>query len=522
VTASAGIRPVHLLRIALPLLLGAVPGILAAQPAATNLIEAQSGNVPFREPRNRTDFYDQLQLEYGFTNGRVGLRLEQNRNSEDRFDYEAVTQRWAEWSDDRLRVRVGHLYTLLGRGLVHRSFELPAVVLDQPGLRSRYGASRDVDGALAEGVWGPLAGRLLAGTPNSGELSAAPENALFGLERYTGTLAGGQLAATVWREARVGAAYLRTSNGLGTQRELGSGFVELDPLRLAGITEAALPLYVEYAQSDRTFVDWWRFRTGDQDPFALYAGANLLAGAFALSAEWKDYREFRLGINDPPSLVREHAFTLLNRATHVLNAARERGFQLEGSWTARPWGVVTANFSRADGVGGRFDERYLELHAAPDEARVWEATVFRDEGQDHPSIRERTIHGASGTWRATGRWSVSADLQLQQATREFPGLPPADFRDHYAALTTSRAGLGSATLAWERSTDPLQEDPARAGDARVDPRRFLAGILNATLSPHHEATLFVGQRRGGRACTAGTCYEVLPFRGVELRLVSRF
>jgi len=34
--------------------------------------------------------------------------------------------------------------------------------------------------------------------------------------------------------------------------------------------------------------------------------------------------------------------------------------------------------------------------------------------------------------------------------------------------------------------------------------------------------LFLGKRRGGLACTAGTCYQVQPFEGVELRLVSRF
>lgn len=504
-------------------LIGGLPGSLAAQPAVTNLLEAQSGNAPFTEPRNRTDFYNQFQLEYGFASGRVGVRFEQNRNSQDRFNYEALTQRWAEWADERLRVRVGNFYTILGRGLIHRSFELPAVVLDQPGLRSRYGPSRDVDGVLADGSWGPVAGRLFGGTPNSGEYSAAPENELFGLDRYTGTLSGGQLAATVWREARVGAAYLRSSNGLGTQREFGSGFVELDPLRLAGLTSAALPIYVEYAQADRPFSDWWSLKTGERDTFALYAGANLLAGSFTLSAEWKDYREFRLGINDPPSLVREHAYTLLNRATHVLNAGRERGFQLEGSWTARPWGTVTANFSRSDGRGDRFDERYLELHAAPEEGRVWEATVFLDQGEDgFSSISDRHIYGASGTWRVTGRWSVSGDVQRQEATRELVSLPAVYFEDHYASLTASRARIGSATIAWELSTDPLQEDPALASDARIDPRRFIAGIVRATVSDHHEVTLFFGQRRGGRACTGGTCYEVRPFRGAELRLVTRF
>jgi len=96
------------------------------------------------------------------------------------------------------------------------------------------------------------------------------------------------------------------------------------------------------------------------------------------------------------------------------------------------------------------------------------------------------------------------------------------FDDRYASLTLSRAGIGSLSGVWERSTDPEQEDPAFALEPGVRPRNFLAGIARATLSAHHEATLFVGERRGGRACTAGTCYEVQPFKGAELRLVSRF
>jgi len=155
--------------------------------------------------------------------------------------------------------------------------------------------------------------------------------------------------------------------------------------------------------------------------------------------------------------------------------------------------------------------------------RVWEATAFWDEGQDEFSaIADRRIYGAGGTWRMTERWAVTVDVQRQDATREFPGQPSVSFGDNYTALTSSLAGWGSVTGQWESSTHPLQEDPALAGDARIDPRRFIAGIVSATISTHHEATLFVGRRRGGRACTAGTCYEVLPFRGVELRLVTRF
>jgi hypothetical protein len=34
--------------------------------------------------------------------------------------------------------------------------------------------------------------------------------------------------------------------------------------------------------------------------------------------------------------------------------------------------------------------------------------------------------------------------------------------------------------------------------------------------------MFAGKRRGGTACTSGTCYYVPDFEGLELRVLSRF
>jgi hypothetical protein len=63
--------------------------------------------------------------------------------------------------------------------------------------------------------------------------------------------------------------------------------------------------------------------------------------------------------------------------------------------------------------------------------------------------------------------------------------------------------------------------PCAASLPELEARHFLSGTVSAPLSDRHEIVLFAGQRRGGRACTAGTCYDVLSFKGVELRLTSR-
>ena len=89
-------------------------------------------------------------------------------------------------------------------------------------------------------------------------------------------------------------------------------------------------------------------------------------------------------------MVRSHATATLPRSARV---------------------TATVNLSRSDGVGVRFDERFLALHVAPEQARRWEATVFWDQGKDEFSfISDRRVIGGSGTVRFLDRWSVATDL----------------------------------------------------------------------------------------------------------------
>ncbi len=498
----------------------APPSAALAQVTGSNVVDAQSGNIPFTDPENRFDLYDQLNLDYLRDGLRLGIRFETSRNSENLYEYGTLTQRYAEWNDPRGRIRVGNFTTILGRGLVHRSFELPGVVLDQPGLRSRYAPTRDVDGVLVEGERGSIRALAFSGTPSGGDVSPGLDGT--GIERYRGQISGAGVSARLPRYARLGVTYARVTDDGDRQEEMGSGFLDADPLALIGVTRASLPVYVEYAQRGATFGDWWSFRTGDDDPHALYAGMNLIVDRVALSAEWKDYAGFRLGTNDSPSLVREHSRPLLNRATHLLNATLEEGYQLEASWSFADWGDLVLNQSRSDGSFGvrdvRFDERFAEVRIAPEYGARWDLALFYDEGKDEFAfVTDRELYGASATLRVTRSVAVTADLERQHAVRT-----DASLTDTYYAISVSVAGLGSAALVLERTDDPFEEDPENALTPPVQVRSFLGMQVSARLSDRHELLVFAGERRGGRACTAGTCYEVLAFRGVEARLTSRF
>ena len=506
-----------------------------AQLAGSNLLLAQLGNwppsMPDRGTPDRESFYDRLDVQWLSGSVLAGARFETDRNSDLENEYAGFSQRFVDWHDNGLHLRVGNCMTILGRGLVHRSFELSDVVLEETGFRTRFTPVRDVDGVLAEFERGPVSLRAIGGAPSEGDLSLANEE-INGTPRHDGHMAGGQAAVELPRQARVGAIVMRNPGGvdpatsLPRQHTVGSGFVELDPLRLLGVHGPAVPIYAEYAQEDRTFGQWWEFDVTDATPHALYAGANVLWSQVALSLEWKDYSQFRLGTNDPPSLVPEHTEVLLNRSTHVLVANDETGYQAEVSWTPRDWATLVLNRSRADGArDDRYEEWYAQFRLAPGGGGRWDGAVFFDRGADSTTaVTRRDTYGLDLTSRTRGGWSAKLDAERQTAERKgfiaaTSSIGLTHYEDIHVSLVATLADVGSAGFTWDRTTDELDPSwpPGSSG-----PLHLFSWNASAHISDGNEAVLFLGRRRGGLACTAGTCYQVQPFEGFELRLVSRF
>jgi len=74
----------------------------------------------------------------------------------------------------------------------------------------------------------------------------------------------------------------------------------------------------------------------------------------------------------------------------------------------------------------------------------------------------------------------------------------------------------SAGVVLQRSTDALETGAFPEG------ANYWTGISAGWQMPeNHRLDLFAGQRRAGLACTGGTCYEVLGFEGIEIRLVNQ-
>ena len=506
-----------------------------AQVTASSLTEVQRGRVPGADSLAVSSLYEQLDVDYTRHGLQAGFRAEVFnawRNTApgsplSQVEYQVVhiSQKHLRWTRGPVELVAGNYYAILGRGITLRAFDLPGVILESGQYRRRYSPSRDLEGGIA--TWaGPRAeARALIGRPVLSDIPPAVRvgSPLRDVPRRDNWLVGGEVSLRPNNRIKTGfTAVSHHASRLDSTRTW-SGYLELDvtpAIEASGLQDGYATVYAEYAGLNDVHVDG----------SALYLSANAGISNLGLSLEYKDYENFAFSFNDPPSLVREHAAVLLNRSTHALIADAETGYQLEATYSIFGLGTLTANISRgenklAPGFSTTFNERYLgvdvELPPLGDGHSVT-STVFIDWGKDElKGIGEHRIGGV-GAESTTPEGSVLGfDLQVRRAARHPQN--ESVFWDVFTQFSYQhRSGLGAA-LVLDRTSDPFEVDDVTTPDrVETGTRSWLAVNLNVGFLERYEALVFAGRRRGGAACTSGTCYQVLPFNGLEMRLKTYF
>ena len=493
-----------------------------AQVSLSSVTEVQHGKVTGSDSEDISTVYEQFNLEYTPSSRvQVGFRAEIfEALGQDRRILN-LSQKYARWTLGSAEVVAGNYYAILGRGLTLRAFELPDVILEDNNFRRRYTPSQDMEGAMVSWTGDRAEVKALVGRPVRADVP--PD--ISGLDRRQDWVTGGELSIRPLAPLKVGGTWVTLhpesldSNWVWS----GLGSVELTPLiELVGIPDVYGSLYGEIAN-----------RAGvEEEGRALYLSGDLGGARLGVGFEYKDYDGFSLRtddllssqINDPPSLIREHSAYLLNRSTHVLFPQNERGYQIEATYNQPDLATFTANLSRgrndiAD-ISRNFEEQYLEM----DFDRFYPgftATAFFDWGKDElRGISRRRVGGFTlGTFTPTDH-RFEFDFQLQRAAHPPEG--SALFTETYASLSWQHpAGFGAALQA-DRSSDPVEVDKPETFERETDPVTWWGINLNVQFFGRHDAILFTGKRRGGTACTSGTCYQVLPFNGMEIRLTTHF
>ncbi len=499
------------------LLILLVTAPVSAQITIAGLSEMQRGEVSGSDSTAISTAYNQFNVDFSQKDFQAGFRTEvYNVWGADREVYQ-ITQKYARWNHGGARIEVGNYYAILGRGLTLRAFELPGVVLESQLYRLRYSPAQDLEGAIAAWAGNRIEAKALIGRPAIGDIppGAKSGNPPRNIARREDWISGAELAVRPFSNLKIGGTSVHI-NPSGPQAENNwawSGFGELDFTDFLSNAGLYGSVYTEYAR-----------RESGIDGHGFYLSGNIGGSRLGLSAEYKSYDNMSFRFNDPPSLIREHTSFLLNKSTHVLLLINEQGFQIEGTYTQPNLGTFTANVSHArNDLGPTVQTFFEERHLSFDLENLdhLSATFFFNWGRDDlDGLDSRRTGGVIfETTTATGQ-TLGLDLQYQNASRPFG--EPNTFNDKYGAISWQHPRGFGAAIVIDHTSDPFEVDRPETFDIETGTRTFWSLNLNARVGTHYDAILFVGERRGGTACTSGTCYQVLPFQGVEMRLNTYF
>ena len=263
----------------------------------------------------------------------------------------------------------------------------------------------------------------------------------------------------------------------------------------------------------------------DNSRYAAYFSLNYSRLSFGGSFEWKSYQDFILGsgFNDPPTLVKEHSYKVLNRSTHVPLLDNEKGYQLELYRRFESGLMITINNSVAINELWKtfvFREYFAELYSPL--GSTSSIRVFFDYAQDEfENEPDRYAAGGIFEQELGNKWSTNLELEYQYASVETGFVD--QLSNAVVILGLSKASKISGSLVWEISTDPeMTDDIGTLLEIETGMRHWLGANLTYKISRNNTIHIFGGQRRGGPACTSGICYEVLDFTGFEIRINTKF
>lgn len=483
-----------------------------AQVYGSNTFEFQYGNLPYENNRDLTTAYDQLNLYYDFTHISLYGRLEQFITPFRQRNYFDLTQKRLQYEDEHIKIRLGNFYESLGRGLLLRSYEIPGSVFENDFYRTRYAFNRDLEGVAINYTGDLVEAKAMYARPL---FNLLPPNFEPDSMRRPDLVQALEADFFVSDNLSVGGIFLRFKNDLSGE------FREYASLKFNSNLPSNVQLTGEYAFRTDTNPAFFTFSSADS--YGFYTGLNYFHNRFGASLEYKNYNRITLGsgFNNPPSLIKEHTYPVLNRSTHVLSTSDETGIQFEAYYTFEGGHSMTVNYTRAKNeVANRFryEEYFIESSYNVNEMLTVKS-FFDYANDDLKGEEDRVSAGIIAEKIFNYEWSATLDLQFQRFDRSFN---EKTSKNYFASLSVNIIPDITLGTVFEASTDPNLTDDPRTLEIETETRTWLGVNLRYEINTSHTLELFVGKRRGGPACTSGICYEILDFEGAELRFITRF
>lgn len=495
---SPGATP-HLLRIALLMVLFA--GILNAQEYRYGVLSYTESAWSDTSISRYFESWNDVYLERGPL--RAFARLGAHNPAADfaqQADSRGLEQRYLSFQSSGWDIRLGHFYSLLGRGLTLRSFESRTLRWDS-----------NLDGLRLAFRHDYFSTQLFAGKPRKTRLSISER------DKNDPPAAGERLPAQYGGEVRIkpltpialGGTYVYSDNGPdgGEGFSRGSLFAEGNFLQGSFYGEvAALPYPAAYGQDDGR---------------AAYFSGNLFLGNLILLGEYKYYRNFGFFdglLNNPPSVIREHLYTLLNRHQLVQNANDEQGYLVEMSYPVLDRGVALWSFSQTEDSLGNV--AYRDFYGQVELDQFLGGEWVLGSGQQREFSRRYWNLVSSASYPFRDYYALKVVYEHLYA-RDDATFPNRRYYDQLLTIGLSKAPGWTLSFIGEHSTDHTVGDNYVPGQTPVRHFYWGGGQLDLSLFGAVDLSLFAGSRRAGKVCIGGVCVVKPELKGVEVTLTVR-
>ena len=464
-----------------------------SQISISNLLESQYGKLPDEASDFFPSIYDRTEISYLKKGLGVSTTLEQYHTTKEGRSYFDLSQFTLSYKKKGWNIKLGNFYETLGRGMLLRSFEFPGALLEDIGFRSRNYFHRDLLGVSVEYRTKKASFQMLRADALNNVLPPTFNRE----ERRVDLVTAFQSRYKYAKGHELGMIYmLKESPGVDNLHFISA--------LLKGSILRGLDYYGEYATQMSS------------SNYALYTGLSGFKGDFSFTIEYKKYNDFVLGagINEPPAGVKQQTYRVLNRSIHVPNPIDEEGYQIDLFYNFNGGTIVNLNHSLARNVFGNkvttFRQYFLEIQSSFGDNFEYKGFV---------DFSEDPFKGENN------RFSIGmyGDLGINEDVRFLPEIEYQTFERSGSDVYNFNALIGLnyqskwfVSVLGEWTNDPfiIQEGSST--------RLYLGQTIRYKPSYRHTFQLFFGQRRGGPQCTAGVCYEILDFKGVELRWVSNF
>ncbi|MFH1220264.1 MAG: DUF6029 family protein [Candidatus Eisenbacteria bacterium] len=390
-----------------------------------------------------------------------------------------------------LALRAGHFFATFDRGLTLRSFEDIDLERDTA-----------LDGILGEYQVGPLKVSALSGKTTERISDTRQDEHGAGGARVVMAREGlFSLAASGLK---------RATERLDRTVALPESLRKFDDTIIGGEAELwikSVHLAADYAYREGDYYP--TLARGEIPGHGGYVSGNLSTAWLTLLGEYKEYRRFENALVNPPTCVREHIWTLMNRTTHQVNLDDERGYLVEGTLTVFEDMPITGSASEARTANG--DLAHWEMFGSVERplGSMGTGSLGASWSREYVSGKFTEYMTVMGEADLTGETGVGLEFSLGgQRIEEPTGDAFANF-------------LGTATW-YPTSVVTLSGVAETSTQKNLKRDRWLYGEVGAALGEGFDVALGFGTERGGKKCSGGVCYTEPEFAGLRLRLTKSF